>query len=100
MVTVTTTLVTMASTGGSILITGLPFTPLNTGYTAFPVLSQFFGRANYWTIVGWLNAGNGELSFWGSNHGTQDGSAWVQLQHTDFTTTSNQMVITLTYPAN
>ena len=100
MVTVTTTLVTMASTGGVVLITGLPFTPLNTGYTSFPVLSQFFGRANYWTIVGWLNAANGQLSFWGSNHGTQDGSAWVQLQHTDFTTTSNQVVITLTYPAN
>ena len=98
--TITTTLAALASSGGVVIITGLPFVPLNVGYSSFPVLTQFIGRTGYWSITGWLNAANGQLSLWGSNHGSQDGSAWVQLLHTDLAASNNRIILTLTYPTN
>ena len=99
MVTINATISNFTDTSSTavILVNNLPFTPAAGAHASFPVLSQFIGRNAYWTITGWLDATSNTLSFWGSNHGVQDGSAWVQLQHADLTATSAAVVISLTY---
>ncbi len=83
LVTITTTLSGMSTSGGTIIVANLPYVPNSTAYSSFPILCQNIGRANLWSISGWLNASNGQISFWATADGVQDGAAWAQLTYND-----------------